>query len=198
MRCRVLVRKLGFLKRVVGDVARGPSVRVKEAFSDDLSSLCLVRECEELEEVLMTNYTEDILRGEVVGSREIKENIRDNDRQRLLCQCDEKSPLIAEVAREVGWRNLWDICLSFGEKHSIGLQKLCRIMSHHGRGQYPCPLCENPQLQTDTVLEHVVDCHKNDLNLDKEWNVRVLMKRLTDRNISFLPKFRLLYVSHYH
>ena len=129
----------------------------------------MVRECEELEEVLMTNYTEDILRGEVVGSSEIKENIRDNDRQRLLCQCDEKSPLIAEVAREVGWRNLWDICLSFGEKHSIGLQKLCRIMSHHGRGQYPCPLCENPQLQTDTVLEHVVDCHKNDLNLDKEW-----------------------------
>ena len=116
----------------------------------------------------------------------------------MLGQCDEKSPLIAEVAREFGWRNLWDICLSFGEKHSTGLQKLCRIMSHHGRGQYPCPLCENSQLQTDSVLEHVVDCHKDDLNLDKEWNVQMLMESLIDRNISFLPKFRLLYVSHYH
>ena len=35
-------------------------------------------------------------------------------------------------------------------------------------GQYPCPLCENPQLQTDTVLEHVVDCHKIDLNLYRQ------------------------------
>ena len=81
------------------------------------------------------NYTEDILRGEVVGSREMKEDVRNNDRQRLLGQCVEKSPLIAVVAREVGWRNLWDICLRFGEKHSIGLQKLCRVMNHHGRGQ---------------------------------------------------------------
>ena len=34
----------------------------------------------------------------------MKEDIR-NNRQRLLGQCEEKSPLIAEVVREVGWRN---------------------------------------------------------------------------------------------
>ena len=48
------------------------------------------------------------------------------------------------------------------------------------RGQYPCPLCENPQLQTDTVLEDVVDCHRNDLNLEKEWNVRVATDEKTN------------------
>ena len=82
-------------------------MRVREALSDDLSSLCLVRECEELEEAMRTK---NILRGEVVGSREMKEDVRNNDRQRLLGQCEEKSksPLIAEVARE---RNLWDIGL---------------------------------------------------------------------------------------
>jgi len=97
-------------------------VRVKEALSDDLSSLWLVRECEELEETMMTNYTENILRGDVAESREMKEDVRNNDRQRLLGQCEEKSPLIPEVAREVGWRNLWDTCF---RKHTTGLQKLC-------------------------------------------------------------------------
>ena len=77
--------------------------------SDDLSSLCL-----ELEEAMMTNYTENILRGDIARSKEMKDDVRNNDRQRQLGQCEEKSPLIAEMAREVGWRNLWDACLSFG------------------------------------------------------------------------------------
>jgi len=50
-------------------------------------------------------------------------------------------------------------------------------------------LCE--QLQTVSLLEHVVDCHKDYLNLDIKWNVGVLMERLIDRNISFLLKFNI-------
>jgi len=46
-----------------------------------------------------------------------------------------------------------------------------------------------------SVLEHVVDCHKDDLNLDKEWSLGVLM---IHKNISFLPKFRHLYVPYFH
>jgi len=44
-----------------------------------------------------------------------------------------------------------------------------------------------------SVLEHVVDCHKEDLDLDKEWSVGVLM---IHKNI--LPKFRHLYVPYFH
>ena len=58
------------------------------------------------------------------------------------------------------------------------------IMSHHGRGRNPCPLCEDPQLATASVLEHVVDHRREELNLDKEWNVGVLMRTLKERNIS--------------
>ena len=47
-------RKLGFLRQIVGGEVGGPSMQVRETLSDDLSSLCLVRECEELEEALMT------------------------------------------------------------------------------------------------------------------------------------------------
>ena len=41
----------------------------------------LVKECEEQEEKIMTRYTDNILRGEVVEHRGIKEKIRKNDRQ---------------------------------------------------------------------------------------------------------------------
>ena len=53
--------------------------------------------------IMMTNYTENVLRGDVAGSREVKEDVRSNDRQRLLGQCEEKSLLFAEVVREAGW-----------------------------------------------------------------------------------------------
>jgi len=62
---------------------------------------------------MMTNYTENILRGDIARSREMK----DNNKQRRLGQCEEKSPLIAEMAREGGWRNLWD---ALGGKHMTG------------------------------------------------------------------------------
>ena len=69
MGCKVLERKLCFLQRVMGKEVGGLSARVREAFCDEISSLCLVRECEELEETLMTTHTGSILRGEAVETR---------------------------------------------------------------------------------------------------------------------------------
>ena len=100
----------------------------------------LVKECEELEEKMMTRYTETILRGEAVEHRGMREKIKKNDKQLQFSQCVQKSPLIAEVAKDISWSKLWDTCLSFGEKYTAELQKLSRVTSHHGRGWYPCPL----------------------------------------------------------
>ena len=50
---------------------------------------------------------------------------------------------------------------------------------------------EDTLLPTESVLEHVVDYHRD---VDVHWNVGVLMNRLMDRTISFLPKFRNLHV----
>ena len=49
------------MQQEMGSQVGGLSVRVREAFSDDVSFPCLVRE--ELEDVLMTRYTDRILRG---------------------------------------------------------------------------------------------------------------------------------------
>ena len=177
--CRCVL--VGFLRQVIGREGCGLSVQVRESFCDEISSLSLVKECEELEK-MMTRYTENIVRGEVVELREVKEKIRKNDRQKLFSQCVEKSPLIAEVAKDIGWSKLWDTCLSFRENYTTGLQKLSRVMSYHGRGRYPCPLCENSEFGT-TVMEHIMECHKPDLKLEQNWTVGMLTEKLRELNI---------------
>ena len=61
-----------------------------------------------------------------------------------------KSPLIGEVAKDVGWGKLGDTSLSFGEKIHIWAEKF----------EQSCePLCENSEFDT-TVMEHIMECHK--------------------------------------
>ena len=65
--------------------------------------------------------------------------------------------------RRVGWARLWDATLDFGVPHTWGLQLLSRVLSHHGRGNHPCPL-------ETSVMEHVWSNHFGELGLGKEMN----------------------------
>ena len=67
MECRVLERKLSFLQHVMGGKASDLSSLVKESFCDEISSLCLVKECRDLEEAMQTEFTEGILKGRLWG-----------------------------------------------------------------------------------------------------------------------------------
>ena len=44
------------------------------------------------------------------------------DRKKRIEPCEEKDPLISEVAMNGGWLRLWDIALNLGEQHTIGMQ----------------------------------------------------------------------------
>lgn len=50
MKCRVLVRKLGFLRRVMAGDMDSLSGSVVLALCDEVESICLVRECREMED----------------------------------------------------------------------------------------------------------------------------------------------------
>ncbi len=82
------------------------------------------------------------MEGSSVAVREMKEEIFKQDRLKVVDRCREKAPVIAEVAERIGWARLWDAVLDFGGKAVRGLQNLSRAMSHHGRGSYPCRLCD--------------------------------------------------------
>ena len=62
-----------------------------------------------------------------------------------------------------GWR-LWDEALNLGERHTKGLKNLSRVLSHHGRGSKPCPLCDwTPE--EENVFEHIILRHGEELGL---------------------------------
>ena len=87
-------------------------------------SLCLVKECRELEEGFGTSFTDGVLSGaESVDFRHVRKEIRKIDREKMLEKCTEKSQLTVEVRKEVGWSKLWDSVMDLGP----GMSRNCRI-----------------------------------------------------------------------
>ena len=193
MRSRLLVTKLGFLQRVMERDSGSLSGRVLEALCDDFESVCLVRECRELEESFETWYVDSIIGGSAATAREMKEEIFQRDRQKLLDRCREKAPVIAVVAGQVGWARLWDAALDFGGKTVRGMQMLTRVMSHHGRGSRPCPLCDDATLQS-SVLDHILENHRGELFLEPELDTNQLLTSSEQLHLGFVAKYRNLYV----
>ena len=120
MRCRLVVRKLSFLRRQRADSAVGVGAKVMRTLFDDPESLCLVKECQELEEFFGTHYVDQIL-GDPndINLRQMKQVFKCIDREKCLKKCSEKTPAIAEVAKRGGnWSKLWDTTLHLGSRHS--------------------------------------------------------------------------------
>ena len=160
------------------------------ALSDDVNSLCLVKECRELEEVFGTSYTDVILGGaEDVCLREVCDAVVICDKARLLERCEKKSKLVAEIGKGVGWARLWDGVMDLGVKHIKGLRALSRIFSSHGRGSKPCPSCDAVDLDGE-LLHHLLENHLVKFNKDS----LTIMNDLQATNLSFLSTFHNIYL----
>ena len=75
---------------------------------DDADSICLVRECRELEEHFGTHFT---LNKIACSFKEMKKAVMDADKKTRRERCKEKAPMIAELAESPGWCKLWDHAL---------------------------------------------------------------------------------------
>ena len=55
---------------------------------------------------------------------------------------------------------------SAGSEDSV----LSRAMSHHGKGERPCHLCESDKensLKEETLLDHILTSHHHELHLEQ-------------------------------
>ena len=77
---------------------------------------------------------------------------------RMVEECVEKSQLIVEVGKEVGWSKLWDSVMDLGPRHVRGLQNLSRMFTAHGRGNRLCPLWDK-ELE-GLLAEHIMEEHQ--------------------------------------
>ena len=117
----------------------------------------------ELEAVYSLKLTDTILGdAQSVHLQDIKKEVLLADKTMLLDLCTMKSLLITELEKLGGsWPVLWDTVRHLGSHYTIGLQHLSRMLSQHGRGPKPCPLCDDRPLLT----AHVLTQHKDDINL---------------------------------
>ena len=122
-RSYILKRKLGFLVRLMNRNARGTGVEVLRSMMDDIESVCLVKECRELEEWFNIDAVDKILDDteDKVSLKELGDYVRHLDRKKRTTKCAEKAPLIAKLANECGWLKLWDGAMERGWKHTRGL-----------------------------------------------------------------------------
>ena len=115
---RLLVKKLGFLKKLLMSNGVGVGAVAVKAMVDDVESWCLVKECRELDECTGLNFTDMILtQPEMVGLKEVKSTVRRVCWEKVLKKCEGRVPLIARLERMVGWGKLWDMVMDLGEKH---------------------------------------------------------------------------------
>ena len=73
---------------------------------------------------------------------------------------------------------------------------LSRAMSHHGKGEQPCHLCESDtenSLKDEILLDHILTSHYHELHLEQEslLDSSKLMVMLSDFNtFGYLIKFK--------
>ena len=109
------------------------------------------------------------------------------DNIKMLEKCVEKAPMIAKVAESLGWAKLWDHALDLGWKAVLGLKMVGRAMSHHRRGGHLCHMCDVTSLKEDSVLDHILIVHHQQLHLNPPLNNLELLDMLS---MEILPEFK--------
>ena len=100
------MRKLNFLAKIsAAENSDTLSTQTLTSLSDDIDSVCLIRECRDLEEYFKTNFVSAILEDTCPHPQEIKEAIVSADRDLMLCQHAARADMsiVVEVERAIGW-----------------------------------------------------------------------------------------------
>ena len=142
-----------------------------EAYSslvDDVESLCIVKECRELEGRYGSNYTSKILSDSGTPVVEIENTIYRRDQVLQGDKVSQNHHDLRKLADTVGWKKLWDHCLDQGETCVASLVNLVRILSYPQHATRSCPLCESDsELQIVSLADHIISQHTSSSD---SWN----------------------------
>ena len=134
------------------------------SLSDDIDSVCLIREYRNLEQFFHSNFTSTILQLDAdtcPRPYEIKEDLQTQDQDLRLAQYEGRADMstVVEVERAVGWPRLWELALDYGPKCVDGLRNLVRVVAFPPHASSACPLCDRETIPRDALLSHVLKMH---------------------------------------
>ena len=164
-RALCLTRKLNFLRKIsIDKYSETLSSQTLRSLSDDIDSVCLIRECRDLEQFFHSNFTSTILQIDAdtcPRPYEIKEDLQTRDQDLRLTQHEGRADMsiVVEVERAVGWPRLWDLALDYGPKCVDGLRNLVRVVAFPPHASSACPLCDKETISRGALLSHVLKIH---------------------------------------
>ena len=137
------------------------SSRTLALLSDDLDSICLIRECHNY---FLSDFTSVILQREADTcpiQAVINEEILSKDRKLRLAKHEGRPDLsvVVEVEEAIGWPKLWDLALDRGPNCIHGLRNFVQIVTYPPHATSPCPLCEDKDVPRVSLLSHVIGSH---------------------------------------
>ena len=92
MKSTVLIAMLSFFKRVMKSDSCSLSGQAVFTLSESVDSVCLVKECREVEEGSWTHFTDEILGRRELCLKNVKKAIYEHDREQLAVKCSVKRP----------------------------------------------------------------------------------------------------------
>ena len=146
MASRILVRKLSFLAKLLFPQNHSISSHMftSAAITDPLN-ISIIQQCRLLESITHTEVLHLCLDDPECAPaivRSMKEEIFKSDLSRLITLSESHSShYIAEIARDISWRYLWDLALDRGIQGTHQLQRIIYLLSRPIFNRTYCPTC---------------------------------------------------------
>ncbi len=154
------IRKLKYLLKITTK-EDNIAYRAYSSLVDDVESLCIVKECRELEGIFGSDYTSKILTNSGPQMGEIQDEINKKDKILQIKKASHHQDL-CKLGDTVGWKKLWDQCLDQGEICVTSLVNLVSILTYPRHAKKPCPYCEGDSgPQYESLASHVMLDHTN-------------------------------------
>ena len=176
MRARVLMRKLNYLRRLVGVSEDKLSSQIFHAFAGrDVSELTIIEQCRHLESVYEINFTSEILTS-ADSWASIQKRILSADKELRVNRANTRRSLkhLSAIHSEISWLKIWDMVLDYGIQGSKSALCLFGTLSHPLFGDRPCPRCKTSIPENVTYLEHLT-CNHQELELSSVEKIMELL-----------------------
>ena len=176
MRARVLMRKLNYLRQLVGVSEDKLSSQIFHAFAGrDVSELTIIEQCRHLESVYEINFTSEILTS-ADSWASIQKRILSADKELRVNRANTRRSLkhLSAIHSEISWLKIWDMVLDYGIQGSKSALCLFGTLSHPLFGDRPCPRCKTSIPEDVTYLEHLT-CNHQELELSSVEKIMELL-----------------------
>ena len=133
----------------------------------DVSSMSILKQCNFLDSILCTDFTNEVLGSHELSLKDLKKRILEADRQQIIQKSANHPSLsyVLRVARENMWMKFWEVALDHGPdgtKVSMAILKLLCLTLFSDRC---CPIhdCSYIIPPNSPLCEHFMESHTSTL-----------------------------------